>query len=81
MYVLLTWRDTKQHNNHCSFKKDLRSLIHLVTLLTGGKPSDSLSAVNKEKGWNEFIRQILITLHENKVSRKFQHKLTLRGGF
>jgi hypothetical protein len=53
----------------------------LVTLLTGGKPSDSLSAVNKEKGWNEFIRQILITLHENKVSRKFQHKLTLRGGF
>ena len=33
-----------------------------------GKVPDDLNAVNKAKGWNEFIRQILIRLHNNGVS-------------
>ena len=37
-----------------------------------GKTDDALEAVNKEHGWNEFIRQILIRLHENKVKRVAQ---------
>ena len=32
-----------------------------------GKVSDDLHAINKEQGWNEFIRQILIRLHHNNV--------------
>lgn len=44
-----------------------------------GKTDDALEAVNKEHGWNEFIRQILIRLHENKVKHVACGKIMALG--
>lgn len=48
---------------------DVNSDVEIQKLFPDGKVPEDLEAVNKEQGWNEFIRQILIRLHQNQVSR------------
>jgi hypothetical protein len=51
----------------------IKSVIYnLNCFIADGVVPKDLVAVNEEHGWNEFIRQILIRLHQNQVKHLFK---------
>ena len=56
------------HDIDVAFIDTKKTLIHCF-IVDGKVPAD-LEAVNKEQGWNEFIRQMLIRLHQNQVRKR-----------